>query len=368
MEPSPDIAGLEAPHRAAGASFTTWLGSRVVESFGDPRAEHRAVTGGCGLFDETWRGLVAIRPRPGAAAGAAAGFLARILTSDVKALEETRGQPSCLLTPKGRMLAAFHLHRTGPDDFLLIFGEPLRPEALAAIVKYAALEDVEAVEDRGRGILSIQGPRAGEALGRAGIAPLPAEPFRREETFWNGIRLRLRRAGATPEGGFEVEVPRKALEAAWTALAVASRTAGGGPAGRAASEVLRIEAGAPGWGAEADERRFPGECGWEDAVSGSKGCYIGQEIMARIRTYGHLNRKLVALGFPPPGPAPAAGAVVRAAGKAAGELTSVAVSPRDGRILALALAAPEAWEPGTPVEAGGGAAGTVIERPPVGRK
>jgi len=114
---------------------------------------------------------------------------------------------------------------------------------------------------------------------------------------WGGGEVAVIRAGETPEGGFDLEVPAGSLEPAWRALVEEARRRGGGAVGRRAAEILRIEAGVPRWGSEIDGTRFPTECGLEAAVSYEKGCFIGQEVIARIRTYGHLNRRLMAVRF-----------------------------------------------------------------------
>jgi folate-binding protein YgfZ len=335
----------------------------------DLAAEHRFVRESAGVLGRTRRGMLLVRGEPGGPASAALDVLQRILSSDVRALSPGAGQLSCLLSPKGKVIAAFHLYRTGADEFLAVTGEEPRPEAAGALSRYATFSSVEVrALDAEREVISIQGPRAGPVVGSVlGLPGLPGEPFRRAVLDFRGAEVAARRAGDSPEGGFELEVPAPLAAEAWSALAEGARAAGGGVVGAAAAEVLRIEAGIPRWGREVDETRFPNECGLAGALSYEKGCYIGQEVIARMRTYGHLNRRLMAVRFPDARDVPAGSDLFRD-GKEVGRVTSAAVSPRDGKTVALAYLAQKAWDPGTAVSLAadsGEDPGEVVERPPV---
>jgi len=355
-------------HRRSGARFANHWNLSLVEHYGDPGEEYRAVREAVGIMDQTHRGLLRIRGREGSAAARVGEFLQRILTSNVLRLEPGRGQLSCFLTPKGKLVAAFHLYRTETEEFLLILGEPGREEAERSLRMYAGLEGIEVLgEDETRGILSVQGPAAAGLLDRAlEISSPPAEAYLRARFPRKEGEICVRRAGVAPEGGFELEVPLPSLEGVWEALARGARELGGGPVGHAAWEVLRIEAGIPRWGAELDGTRFPGECGLQEAIDYKKGCYIGQEVMARIRTYGHLNRKLLAVSFPGAA-AIAPGVKLIHGGQEVGQVTSAAISPRTGQALALAFLRQGAWEAGTEVHLEGESGelkGEVVDLPP----
>ena len=138
---------------------------------------------------------------------------------------------------------------------------------------------------------------------------------------------------------------------------------GGGPVGYRAAEALRVEAGAARYGKDYSEENFPNEVGLEKALTYDK-CYVGQEIVARMRTYGHANRRLEGLliegdSLPSPGAGRLEGGVFQVAGEEAGTVTSVARSARVGHIVALVLLKRKFWEaeaglldaPGGPLEA-----------------
>jgi folate-binding protein YgfZ len=144
-------------------------------------------------------------------------------------------------------------------------------------------------------------------------------------------------------GGFALIAPRERI------ASMKERLVGAGlpELDLEAQEAMRVEDGVPRWGAELDLDTIPIEAGLEAAISYDKGCYTGNEVMARIRTYGHVNRHLRGLL---PEAEVAAGATVRAGDRAAGVVTSVAHSPTLGRPLALAMLRREAAEPGGKLE------------------
>jgi folate-binding protein YgfZ len=334
-------------HRAAGVPLVEVEGFTAPERFGDPAGEERFAREAVGVIDESRRGVLGIRGMR------VAEFLQRLLSSDVKQLAGGRGQPSALLTGKGKLVAAFELFRdpaAGAEErFRLVFGEPLREEVLRAVEKYAVLEGLE-VKDATpeRGIISVQGPRAAAAIRALGIG-LPAGPLEETASMVGGVRIACRKAGATPAGGFEVEPASPQL---WEALLGVARTLGGGPVGHLAAERLRVEARVPRWGVDFDGQNFPNEAGWDAALSYTKGCYIGQEVIARMRTYGHLNRRLMAVELPPGAPA-AAGTPLFSGGKEVGAVTSSApcagaVSPALSMLRTPATGPGARLSPGSP--------------------
>jgi folate-binding protein YgfZ len=163
------------------------------------------------------------------------------------------------------------------------------------------------------------------------------------------VLLRGRRAGLP---SIEFLADASALPALLAAAGEAARAEGGGPIGADALEVLRIEAGVPRLGAEFGPETLPQEAGLEALVSFTKGCFLGQEPVARLQTQGHTNRGLAGL-LPETLPAP--GDAVLAGGKEVGAVTSAAASPSLGRPVALALLRHAASAPGTALEVRGAA-------------
>lgn len=155
--------------------------------------------------------------------------------------------------------------------------------------------------------------------------------------------------------GFWLIAPAGCCPALWQKLVEQASLGGGGPAGRAALEIARVEAGIPRFGTDILETNIPQETGQFRALSFTKGCYPGQEIVARVRSRGHVNRKLVGVLASAGQRLQAAGGI-RAAGKDIGELTTVVWSPALAKDIALGYVRREFSEPGTKVETGGGEA------------
>jgi len=276
------------------------------------------------------------------------------VTSNVRALADGEGQPSCFLTPKGKILAAFHLYRQSEEDFLAVFGGPVPAEARRSLERYAVLDDI-AIADEGeaRRMLTIQGPRAFDCLRGAHfhVGDVRRPYWQRFRCQFDDVEVFVRSECRSVEIGVTVEVPVEFFEAAWQSLVSSAVRLDGGPVGWSTEESLLGHAGIPRWGVDFDGSNFPNECGWDPAISYKKGCYIGQEGIARMRTYGHVNRKLVQVRFPYR-PGVERDARLYHNGKEVGRITSVAKLPTTTIRTALAYVRQEAWEPNTPVAIG----------------
>ena len=237
-----------------------------------------------------------------------AAFLQGQLASDVRQAGEAGVVPAVGLTPRGKLLYAGRLAAM-PDRYRLLLPSASREPVIAHLKKYAAFQKVS-IEDR-----------SGEITRIALFGPVSHVPA--------GDALVLSGEG---EASSEILVASAQVEALLDAWA----SEGGHPIAEAESEALRVEAGRPEWGRDADETHLPDEAGFGGAISTSKGCYVGQEIVARMRTYGRANRRLV--GFRFPDGAVAAGALLRRPGETepsrseTGRVTSSAESPRFGAI------------------------------------
>jgi aminomethyltransferase len=201
--------------------------------------------------------------------------------------------------------------------------------------------------------LSVEGPAAAEVLSKVG-APIPDLPY--SHVDWNGrIVARLSSTGAS---GFRIFAPREQIAALTSELAAA-----GIPQVDAASaRVVRLEHSRPRYGEDITETTLPQETQQAHALHFSKGCYIGQEIVERIRSRGHVNRLLMGLRIDAT-TAPDAGTKITAGGADIGEITSAAFSPAFGKVVALGILRAQYAVPGTSVQAGDAAA---ITTPPAG--
>lgn len=278
----------------------------------------------------------------------AAEFLHGLVTSDVKALRPGSGGHAALLTPKGKMRADLLVFRTAPDE-LLLDCEPALAAPLVAILSGYVPFSRSTLEDRtaSTGVVHLEGPASPGVLAAAGIAEPAAEACSHVVTEVESVPVRVVRVSRAGEAGFDLQSPGDA-SARLLDLLVAK---GASPAGPDVLEAGRIEAGLPRWGAELDETVLPNEAWLErTAISYAKGCYLGQETVARLKTYGHVNRHLVALLLPV-GCGVATGDAVRAGDETVGRVTSAVDSALRGHRVALAFVKREHEAPGTTLTA-----------------
>jgi len=291
-------------------------------------AQYRTLREGAGLLERSSRGKLTISGSEGAE------FLQGQLTNDIEALEPGDGCYAALLDRKGHMRADMRVLRLAADQIWI----DTEPETIATAHRHLDMyrigRDAE-VADVGaeRGILSLIGPRSIELIGNAPLGSEHRHAVRR-------IAEQDCVAVATDSG-----VDLISSSDGIPALIEALIDAGAEPIGEPAAELLRVESGRPRWGRELDERTIPQEAGLnERAVSFEKGCYVGQETVARLHYKGKPNRHLRRLR---PGGPVEPGATVSLGDRQLGRIGTVALSPAQGR-LALAILRREA-EPGTEV-------------------
>jgi folate-binding protein YgfZ len=238
------------------------------------------------------------------------------------------------------------------DELLLDFEPGLTTAIAQRLEKYIVADDVQVVDVSPHyGLLSVQGPKADEVLRAAGIANEPPQktftflkipdPALGEIYLMNQPRLNTR--------GFDLFVPTNALDSIARKLRDAAKSVGGAFCGWTAFETARIEAGIPRFGVDMDETNIPIECGIEDrAISYNKGCYIGQEVINRIHTLGHVNKSLRGLRLTDDLTAlPLKGGKLFHNGKDVGYITSAIASPKLKANLALGYVRREADQIGT---------------------
>lgn len=321
---------LRTHHEALGARFTEVFNREVPRNYGDPAAEYRAAHRSAVLVDRSGRGLVRAYGRD------PVGMVHGLATADIQAVTERQGVYSAMLTPKGRMVAEMRVFRRGAE-LLIDTSYAALPGLMAHFRKYVPplFAEFQDVSDDWS-MLSVFGPRAREYVGGGLSVSMPA--FMPEcGAVWTSIHKQVPGLGPddadvliartcyTGMDGYDIFVPTAAVEATWTAL----RDDGLVPAGHGTLDVLRIEAGQPRWGSELTEDVIPLEAGLrERAISETKGCYTGQEVIVRILHRGHVNRRLRRLRFGDL-PTPDAGTkLIRPSdGRVVGVVTSACYSP-----------------------------------------
>ncbi len=305
-------------------------------------AQYRQLREECGLLDRSDRGVLLVSGPD------AAEYLQGQLTSDVEALEAGDGQYAALLDRKGHMQADMRVLRPGAEEIWVDTEAVALPAVLRHLTMYSIGRDVE-VGDRSeeRTILSLIGPRSVEI---AGTAPLPENAC--EATAVAGVEC----LAAGTRDGVDLIVAVADVERLRGALL----EGGAIEVSPEAVEIIRIESGVPRFGAEMGIETMPAEAGIvERAVSFTKGCYIGQETVARLHYKGRPNRHLRGLRL---SAAAAPGAALRLGEKEVGKLGGSAVSPTLGPI-GLAILRREA-EPGSELAVGeDGVTARVIDLP-----
>ena len=326
-------------HLSQGAVLADYHGGLVPARFSGVGDETRAVRSAAGLFDFSFRAKFAM-------AGAdRVRFLQGMVSNDVKKLAPGTGTYATLLNAQGHILADLRIYCT-EDRFLIDTDTPLREKAIQVLRRYIIADKVT-LEPLSLFPIVFQGPRSRPLLEKTLHIDFPAlEEYGHFQTNYAGFPVRVVRASSTGEEGYEIWMAEKALMAIWGAACGQAPTYDMLPCGSEALEALRIESGIPRYGTELGEDTLLLEANLLNAVSFTKGCYIGQEIVERMRSRGHANWKLVGLTVSAPSP-PAPETKLIAAGKEVGEITSACVSPTLSKTIALAYVRREAAEPGT---------------------
>jgi folate-binding protein YgfZ len=282
-----------------------------------------------GLFRLADRGLLAVTGSD------RVRWLDGMLSNDVRVLEPGPARSGChavLLTAKGRVVADLHV-LAREEAFWLETGASALVATTDTLERHVIADDV-AIVDLSDSLerLAVEGPRAREALEGAAARRIELALGSWEQLELAGAPVVVARFGFTGEEGYQLFAPIEHGQAVADALRAANPDLG--EVGSRAREILRVEAGIPALGSELDESVLPAEANLTDAVSLTKGCYVGQEVVARMHSRGRVSHRLVGLkllGGPGPG-LPEPGTQLEAAGKKVGELTSVCDSPTFGAI------------------------------------
>jgi folate-binding protein YgfZ len=279
-------------------------------------------------------------------------FLNGLITNDMKTLAENHWMFAVFPTVQGRIIAAVRIVRLADEvtrsaspTFLLDTEAPTHARLLKTIERFTMAGDFRVNDITiDTALLSIQGINAAavatKVLGAA-LSELPRDGA--SEVEWKQSSVIVMRATHTSEDGFDLIIDSAHAAALWQALS----EAGAQPVGYDALETLRIEAGIGRYGHDMDETNVVTEANLDDAVSYTKGCYIGQEIIARIKYRGHVAKKLTGLLFQKEEVIETGSIVSSVEGKNIGRVTSAALSPKLGRTIALGYVRYEHLDPGT---------------------
>ena len=297
---------LNAKLETTPAQRIDYHGWEIPAIFHSLEAEYQALKTGAGLLDLSCRGHLLVRGKD------APRFLHGMVTNDVQGLVPGHGNEAFLLNVHGHTLALLNVLRLEPETFLLDFEPQLGEVIFQALDRHIIADRVELEVcgpegGQSLGCFGLEGPRAGDVL-RHVIGIDLAEMNFLEHRYFENLSLRVVRASHSRGHGYWMLAELDRVVELWNAILDAdlSRrgTTGGAPDGIAeavrpvgfeALEICRIEAGIPRYGLDITEKNLPQETGQADAISFTKGCYIGQEVVERIRSRGHVNRQLVGL-------------------------------------------------------------------------
>jgi folate-binding protein YgfZ len=262
-------------------------------------------------------------------------LLHRLSTADLKDLREGDGVPTVLTNAKGRIVERLFVHHFGVDGVLILAGPQAAARVRDHIKKFTFAEQTGIADQTDATFaLALVGPRWKEAAAAAGI-PLP-RPYGASHATIADVPVRIAGTNGFDANGVLVIGERESASRVREALARAAARVGGGAIDAAGLEAWRILRWLPVSGHELTEDHNPLEAGLRDAVSFTKGCYVGQEVVARLNTYDKVSRTIVRLELAPGAPAPARGASVLHDGRVVGAVTSATLP--EGRSQAVALA------------------------------
>jgi len=342
---------LIAEHRAAGARLAEVQGCLLAEQFSDFETEYRSGQESVALFDTGWHAVLLLTGRD------RVKYLHAISSNNIQALAEGQGTLALLLNPQGRIQAEIEVYAL-PEKLLVVSHASMRERTVALLKKYVIGSQVK-IEDitEQMGSFAIEGPQAAAVVQEIfGAALGEMVEMAAREISVDGIPCCLVRRSHFGGVGAELFAPREGLAALWWKALGGVRARGGEPIGMAAVNSLRLEAGVPWFPADFNDGMIPHEAALENThISFNKGCYTGQEIVERVRTRGHVNKKRVLLKFSGSEP-PAAGTKLRVGSDEIGVVTSGAVSNGGGGAIGMGYVRREQFAAGSVVEFEGGTA------------
>jgi folate-binding protein YgfZ len=275
----------------------TALSEPHAEDYGDWLSEYKFLTTAAGILDLSSRGRLCLTGSD------RARYLHGQVTNDIKRLAPGHGCYAAITTAKGKMECDVTVYCL--DQELLLDLEPgLAVATRERLERFIVADDVQVIPvNDDYGLLSVQGPRSQEVLDTVFKGnPMPPDRFGNVKiSVEDGQELYLANHARLGTKGFDLFLPATMVQAFRDRLSQTARSLGGGPCGSRAFETARIEAGIPRYGVEMTIQNLPQECGIENsAISYSKGCYIGQEVLNRIHTMGAVTKKLCQLEFQTP--------------------------------------------------------------------
>jgi folate-binding protein YgfZ len=350
---------LESPllglHQSVQAEMGEYFGTILPARFGDFDTEYQAIRRAVTVVDTNYRALFSL------AGPDRHRYLNALLSSNLRDLKTGQGTVGLLLTPQGHILAEIETFANA-DRILASSHAMVRERTFSTLDKFIIMDDVT-LEDltSSTGTLDLLGPRSAEVISELANIDISAMPeMSHVEANLGSIPCRIVRRTCVGHPSATLVAAREHLSPLWQDLVHRVRAIGGAPAGLEAVNSIRLESGTAWFGQDYDDKNIPHEAGLElSHISYEKGCYTGQEIVERVRSRGHANRRLTGLQFHN-AKAPAAGTKLLVpgdpGGKEAGYVTSSGFSPLLGRPIGLGYVRREHSAVGTRLDASDAAA------------
>jgi aminomethyltransferase len=324
---------------AQAKRLSEYRGAQTAAVYSDVAAEFSALRSGCGVYDLGWRAKLVLTGSD------RVRWLNGMITNNVRDLPVGRGVYSFVLSPQGRILGDLYAYNRG-DSLLIDTDHGQVTKLLELFDHYIIMDDVEVTNasDKLRS-LGLAGANSSKVLRSVGLDFSELQPLQFADVSWHEIGLTIVRSDMPATDAYEIWAAPASVNTLWETLVQAGAT----PVGSEAIEMLRVASGIPRYGLDIRERDLPQETEQERALNFSKGCYIGQEIVERIRSRGNVHRKFTGLIIE--GNLPPLGAKIGSEGKEIGEITSAASVPASSgeRRLALGYIRREIGAPGNKV-------------------
>jgi folate-binding protein YgfZ len=316
-----------------GTNSTERSGPITAPDFGNTRGEFQALLSGCGVYDLSWRAKIAVTGSD------RVRWLNGMVSNNVRDLAPGHGVYAFLLNAQGRIQADLYAFQRG--EFLLVDMERGQRETILQLFdRYIIADDVEIADLSDKlTALGLTGPESRNVLERAGIAVPDHAHLQLADVAWKDASphptVTLLRSGEEARESWQIWIAPARTGELWDTLV----KAGARPTGTTALNLFRISRGIPQFGVDIRERDLPQETGLTRALNFTKGCYLGQEIVERIRSRGAVHRQFTA--FTVEGTLPEPGTKILAGEKndekEVGEITSSAILPLPGGNRAVAL-------------------------------
>ncbi|HMF91516.1 MAG TPA: folate-binding protein [Candidatus Angelobacter sp.] len=316
-------------------------GVETVLDFGDPAGEFAALGSGCGVFRPAWRAKISVTGKDHVR------WLHNMVTNNVRDLPVNRGNYNFVLNAQGRILGDIYIFNRG-ESFLVDTDYTQVEPLLTAMKRFIIMDKVEMAEAPILPLWGFCGPKAEEGMAAAGINAKDMEPLEIRELAVDKLMVMVVRGPENKPGWYEVWVTVPEGDGGF----IGGRFGEAKQVGAQALEWWRVAHGIPHYGQDIRDRDLPQETGQTQALNFNKGCYIGQEIVERIRSRGQVHRKFT--GFEFEGSLPALGKIEQD-GRTLAEITSAVAIPTSSgsRNIGLGYIRREVADAGPQVELAG---------------